>query len=46
MFVSSFYNRLGLWSETTTDFGYDFWYQPRHNVMVCSFLVSRIVEVS
>jgi len=26
----------GLWSETSTAFGYDFWYQPRHNVMISS----------
>ncbi|CAK0773982.1 Methanethiol oxidase [Coccomyxa viridis] len=26
----------GQWSETTTEYGYDFWYQPRHNVMVSS----------
>ncbi|KAK9915575.1 hypothetical protein WJX75_001008 [Coccomyxa subellipsoidea] len=26
----------GTWSETVTDYGYDFWYQPRHNVMVSS----------
>ncbi len=24
----------GLWSEDSTNFGYDFWYQPRRNVMV------------
>lgn len=30
---------LGLWNEdpsSSTAFGYDFWYQPRHNVMVSS----------
>ena len=26
----------GTWTETTTEYGYDFWYQPRHNVMVSS----------
>ena len=26
----------GTWTETTTQYGYDFWYQPRHNVMVSS----------
>ena len=26
----------GLWSDTETKYGYDFWYQPRHNVMVSS----------
>ncbi|XP_046442231.1 methanethiol oxidase-like [Daphnia pulex] len=26
----------GLWSEDSTNFGYDFWYQPRHNVMISS----------
>lgn len=24
----------GLWSETSVAFGYDYWYQPRHNVMI------------
>lgn len=24
----------GKWSETTAPFGYDFWYQPRHNIMI------------
>ena len=24
----------GKWTEDTTEYGYDFWYQPRHNVMV------------
>ena len=26
----------GKWSDTETEYGYDFWYQPRHNVMVSS----------
>ena len=26
----------GRWSEEETTFGYDFWYQPRHNVMISS----------
>ncbi|KAK9855439.1 hypothetical protein WJX84_007786 [Apatococcus fuscideae] len=26
----------GTWTEATTEYGYDFWYQPRHNVMVSS----------
>jgi len=26
----------GLWSDEFTPFGYDFWYQPRHDVMVSS----------
>ncbi|KAL3160862.1 Methanethiol oxidase [Trebouxia sp. C0009 RCD-2024] len=26
----------GTWTDTTTEYGYDFWYQPRHNVMVSS----------
>ena len=26
----------GTWTDTTTQYGYDFWYQPRHNVMVSS----------
>lgn len=26
----------GKWQEQTTKFGYDFWYQPRHNVMISS----------
>ncbi|KAK9814393.1 hypothetical protein WJX72_005141 [[Myrmecia] bisecta] len=26
----------GTWTDETLDFGYDFWYQPRHNVMVSS----------
>jgi len=26
----------GKWSEENTEFGYDFWYQPRHNVMISS----------
>ncbi|RWS08285.1 selenium-binding protein 1-like protein [Dinothrombium tinctorium] len=26
----------GLWSDEITPFAYDFWYQPRHNVMVSS----------
>ncbi|RWS22773.1 selenium-binding protein 1-A-like protein, partial [Leptotrombidium deliense] len=25
-----------LWSKQVTEFGYDFWYQPRHNIMVSS----------
>lgn len=24
----------GTWADTPTDYGYDFWYQPRHNVLV------------
>ncbi|CEL96651.1 unnamed protein product [Vitrella brassicaformis CCMP3155] len=24
----------GTWSKDTSSFGYDFWYQPRHNVMI------------
>ena len=24
----------GLWSDASVPYGYDFWYQPRHNVMV------------
>ena len=30
------FNVKGAWSEETTPFGYDFWYQPRHNIMVSS----------
>ena len=30
------YSVKGKWQEQTTEFGYDFWYQPRHNVMVSS----------
>jgi len=26
----------GTWSDEVTKFGYDFWYQPRHNVMFSS----------
>lgn len=26
----------GPWSEESTAYGYDYWYQPRHNVMVSS----------
>lgn len=26
----------GTWSTTNTDFGYDFWYQPKHNILVSS----------
>lgn len=26
----------GRWTEEETKFGYDFWYQPRHNVMISS----------
>lgn len=26
----------GLWSSDLLSFGYDFWYQPRHNIMVSS----------
>lgn len=26
----------GSWSEDVTKFGYDFWYQPRHNVLISS----------
>lgn len=26
----------GTWSEKATPYGYDFWYQPRHNIMVSS----------
>ena len=26
----------GKWSDTETEYGYDFWYQPRHNIMVSS----------
>lgn len=26
----------GKWTETDTRFGYDFWYQPHHNIMVSS----------
>ena len=29
------YTVKGKWQETTP-FGYDFWYQPRHNVMISS----------
>lgn len=28
------FNVKGLWSQQNTSFGYDFWYQPRHNIMV------------
>lgn len=31
----------GLWTETSTSFGYDFWYQPRHNV-VSIILIYRL----
>lgn len=24
----------GRWSDETTEYGYDFWYQPKHNVMI------------
>ena len=30
------YSVKGKWQEQTTEFGYDFWYQPRHNVMISS----------
>jgi selenium-binding protein 1 len=30
------YTVKGRWQEQTTAFGYDFWYQPRHNVMISS----------
>ena len=30
------YSVKGKWQEQTTKFGYDFWYQPRHNVMISS----------
>ncbi len=30
------YTVKGKWQEQTTPFGYDFWYQPRHNVMISS----------
>lgn len=26
----------GKWTDEVTKFGYDFWYQPRHNVMISS----------
>ena len=26
----------GNWEQSATAFGYDFWYQPRHNVMISS----------
>lgn len=26
----------GTWSKQSTDFGYDFWYQPKHNILVSS----------
>ncbi|XP_022656896.1 selenium-binding protein 1-like isoform X2 [Varroa jacobsoni] len=28
--------QAGLWGNKKTPFGYDYWYQPRHNVMVSS----------
>ena len=35
--IYSFILNTGHWNqETTTQFGYDFWYQPRHNVMISS----------
>jgi len=27
---------LGLWSEQSVPYGYDFWYQPKFNVMISS----------
>lgn len=32
------FNVLGTWEKKgqSTPFGYDFWYQPRHNVMISS----------
>ncbi|XP_028404277.1 methanethiol oxidase-like [Dendronephthya gigantea] len=30
------YSVKGNWEKQTTEFGYDFWYQPRHNVMISS----------
>lgn len=30
------YSVKGRWQENLTKFGYDFWYQPRHNVMISS----------
>jgi len=30
------YEPKGLWSNDLTSFGYDFWYQPRQNIMVSS----------
>ena len=32
------FNVLGTWEKRgqSTPFGYDFWYQPRHNVMISS----------
>jgi len=32
------FNIAGRWEQSTQgmDFNYDYWYQPRHNVMVCS----------
>lgn len=26
----------GTWGKHTTQYGYDFWYQPRHNVLISS----------
>ena len=26
----------GTWAKESTQYGYDFWYQPRHNIMVSS----------
>jgi selenium-binding protein 1 len=30
------YTVKGRWEKQSTKFGYDFWYQPRHNVMISS----------
>lgn len=30
------FNIKGTWTDKTTPYGYDFWYQPRHDVVVSS----------
>ena len=35
----------GKWEKDAAEFGYDFWYQPRHNVMISSeWGVPKIVK--
>ncbi|XP_076060123.1 methanethiol oxidase isoform X2 [Oratosquilla oratoria] len=35
-FDSATFEPLGLWTETPVAFGYDFWYQPTHDILVSS----------
>ena len=30
------FNLKGTWGEQLTDYGYDFWYKPRHNLLISS----------